>query len=420
MPKHILRFLVRFVIFAIIDTALVLCLIAGARLWHVRDAVIGARKYAAAEQPSQVIRALRLAYRWAPAYPAFSETVDQLYAQALRQAGTPETTPDRTRRTFTAPIPFAEKALIPADMLINLLYRAYSQGQDKSPASATTASAPSAELRPDPDELAARQAIALHTPPPAGQAQAYTRENTRPRPEPPPAAGVPPAPETAPPPQPVTTPAYNPNAMWGAVTMQDAPLYDLNGKKTRELPAGSLINVLETRNTPDGEVVLCSVWSRSGNFNDVILRRDHVELYAGYPISAASKEQRVLVSRRAEILAAIKSRQEALAQAASTRNPHQGAYRDVLRQHKAITDESQKLKDEFDNATGNRRMELANRLRTLKNEQFTLMPKYQEIKKKKEDWDRSNQNSLPDTATDPQIRQLNQQLDQIDAQLRNV
>lgn len=388
MPTHIRRFLVRFAIVAIVDTILVLCLISGVRLWHVRHAATIAEKYAETGKHAQILRVLRLAKSWAPAYPAFSHTVADLHAQALRQRDPAATPPAPPERSFTAPIPLAEKILIPADMLVNLLYRQYSAREQA--ATDTAADAAGAEFRPGPEEQADRPAIALHKPAVTGQAS------------PPPAA----------------KPAYNPDAMWGAVSTADAPLYDRNGRKMRDIPAGSLLDVQEVRTTPSGgDVVICSVRSRHGNFDDVILRRDDVELNMGYSLASVSKEQLVLASKRGETLAAIKSRQEALEKAANNRNPHLGDYRDLLRQYKAINDESKQLKADYEKATGTKRMELANRLRTLKNEQFVLMPKYRDLKQKKEDWERRHQGNTPGTANDPQLRQLKQQLEQIDQQL---
>jgi len=405
MPKHISRYLVSFVIIALVDTVLVLCMIACFRLWYVRNAATNAVKFAQAGQPEQVIRELRLAYRWAPAYPAFSETVAGLYKQALQQAGSPDAPPVPEERTFLSALPPAEKALIPADMLVNFLYRKYSRGQATPPSTGSLAEAPVAEFRPGPEEEAAKPAIALNSPPQAGQPLS-----------PPPSDGTAPVPETGTAPQ----PAYNPDAMWGAVSTQDAPLYDKNGKKMREIPAGSLVDVQETRSTPNGEVVIGSVRSRNGNFSGVILKRDHVDLYVGYPMSATSKDQRVLVSRRGEILAAIKSRQEALEKAASNRNPHQAEFLAVALNYKAIMDEAKQLNEQYKKATGNQRMELGNRLRTLKNDQFVVMPKYNELKQKRDRWNDQNQNVAQDISSDPQIRQLNQQLEQIDQQLKNV
>ncbi len=407
MPTHIRRFLVRFVIVALVNTVLVLCLIAGFRLWYVRNAATRAVKFEEGGQPEQVIRELRLAYRWAPAYPAFSEAVDRLYKDALQKTDTQEAPPVPEGRSFLSALPPAEKALIPADVLVNFLYRKFSQRQASPPAAGTLTDVPAAEFRPGPEEEVAWPAIALHSPPLAGQPLAPTTSGeTAPVPEP--EAG------TAP------QPAYNPDAMWGTVSTQDAPIYDRNGKKMREIPAGSLVDVQETRSTTNGEVVIGSVRSRNGNFDHVILRREHVELYVGYPISATSKEQRVLVSRRGEILGAIKSRQEALEKAASNRNPHQAEFLAVALKYKAIIDESKQLNEQYKKVTGSQRMELGNRLRTLKNDQFVMMPKYNELKQKRDDWNSQNQNVAQDIANDQQIRQLNQQLEQIDQQLRNI
>ena len=398
MPNHIRRFLVRFALVAVVDVVLVLSLIAAGRLWHVSRAAADALKFSADDRPEQVLRALQLARRWAPAYPAFSNIVDTLYTQAHQQTKPDEMLPSLPERRFTAPIPAVEKALIPADMLVNLIYRKYSERQVEA------AGGSDPELRPGPDEEANRPSIALHS-----------TQQTEPSAK---ALSTPIRAKTSPPPAP--QPAYDANAMWGTVRIADAPLYDRNGRKIREIPAGSLVDVKETRNTASGSVLIGSVHSRSGRFADVILKRNDVEIYRGYTLTATSKEKRQLASRRGEILAAISSRRETLEQAASNRNPHQAEYREILRQYKTLSDKAKALKTDYEKTTGNKRMELANELRTLKNEQFTLMPKYQEIKRKKQAWDRDNPNTRQDMANDPQIRQLNRQLEQIDQQLQNA
>jgi hypothetical protein len=228
---------------------------------------------------------------------------------------------------------------------------------------------------------------------------------------------VPREPEKAPEP-----PAPDPEAMWGVVTLQDAAVYDQKGIKTRSIPAGSLVDIRRLQTVPGGDVIHGTVWSRAGTFPNVILRRGDVEIYQGSALSDTTRQHRELVSRRAERMAAIEERKRELANAEAIRNPHQQEYRKVLREYKRIADESTKLKSEFDDATGNRRMELANRLRVLKNEQANLMPRYQDLKQKKEDWDAENreEDRPRDPGRDPRIEQWNREIRELDEQIRDT
>lgn len=414
MQNRILRYLRRTLILAVIETLLVLCFISGTRLLYTRASLQNAEKYAAENQSFQVIRELRLAYRWSEAYPAFTDPLQSLYKEAVRQtyrqplsrADNTEVIPDVPERRFNADIPPIEKSLILPDMLVNLIYkRTLARKEQFGAANGTAANGPS--FRPSHEEIAERPAIAVHDVPYQGDSP---RNST--------------SPDQTAQTQPTTTTepaaADEPNAMWGAVTRQDAPVYDKQGKKTRNLPAGSLVDVHETRSSPDGEIILCSVWSKAGTFKDVYLRRDDVELYSGASLKNSSKEQRMLVSKRAEILGAIEARQKEINAAAGSKNPHLAEYRESLQKIKALNDEAETVKKEYESTTGARRMELGNRLRSFKNEQFVLMPAYQEIKRKKEEWDRANKENHPNPADDPLVRQLQQQLDTIDGKLRNV
>jgi chromosome segregation ATPase len=182
------------------------------------------------------------------------------------------------------------------------------------------------------------------------------------------------------------------------------------------------VDIRRLQTVPGGDVIHGTVWSRAGTFPNVILRRGDVEIYQGSALSDTTRQHRELVSRRAERMAAIEERKRELANAEAIRNPHQQEYRKVLREYKRIADESTKLKSEFDDATGNRRMELANRLRVLKNEQANLMPRYQDLKQKKEDWDAENreEDRPRDPGRDPRIEQWNREIRELDEQIRDT
>jgi hypothetical protein len=382
MPTHIRRFLIRFAIFAVVDIIFVLCLISGFRLWYVQRAASNAAKYAEAGQHEKALHALRLAHQWAPAYPDFSNTVAELYESAAIQTGSPDDTPAPEARSFTADIPAVEKALIPSDLLASFIYRrmeARRKAKEEEQAEA--------ELRASQEEKAGRPSVAVH-------GTTASSDSRPPR------------------------PSYDPKAMWGAVKVANAPLYDETGTKIREIPAGSLVNVKETRRTKTGSILVCSVKSREGQFENVILKQNDVSLNIGYPMSSVPKEELQLTSRKGEILAAIQTRRDELMEAASKRNPYHSEYLEVLKAYKAIGDKSKNIKAEYEKATGSDRIELANQLRTLKNEQFVLMPKYKEIKQKKQQWDRQNGSSATDTNNDPQIRQLRKELEAVETKIR--
>ncbi len=406
MSNAPIRNITRFLFAAAAVTALTLCLISVLRLVYVYRVLEQAGRAAAIGQTDSMIRELRLAYRWAPAYTPLREPARYLYRDALYRAGLADPVPEMTIRSFSAALPPLEKALIPADLLVNWLYSLYGPGPRETPSADGAARA---EPSPPPTGEGKPSGEAEVTPGlPEVASDPYTGE---------PGTLEPPERQDASEP-----PAPVPEAMWGVVNLQDAAVYDQKGIKTRTVAAGSLVDIHRLQTVPAGDVIHGTVWSRSGTFPDVILRRGDVEIYQGSALSSTTRNQRELVSRRAERIAAIKELKKELANAAAIRNPHQLEYRKVLREYKRIDDEAAKIKTEFEGARGSQRMDLANRLRVLKNEQANLMPRYQDLKQKKEDWDLENRGGdlLQDPGRDPRLEQWNRELLEIEEQIRNL
>ncbi|HAS83194.1 MAG TPA: hypothetical protein DCS43_11120 [Verrucomicrobia bacterium] len=419
MSAQIPRYIKRFLITAVIEAILVLCLISAARLLYVRKAVENARKLTAESQYDRVIKELRLAQAWAPAYPAFAETTRGLLAEAHTRAGNQPDSPANEPRSFTSGISPLEKSLIIPDRVVNWLFGMINKQANELPPQIAQPTTPS--YSPDPAETASRPSITVSDPPYRG-ASGNSFSDTQHAPQ----NDSPSNPtESSPASDPTQEPAAvaarprNPNAMWGASIRTETDIFGQDGKKLRSVPAGSLVSVHSTKQTPKGEVVLCTVGSSQGRFDNVYIRRHDLELYEGQAIVESTKEQRELVSKRARLLAQIETRTKAMETAAKGKNPYQEQYRSVLVEYKGINDQSVALNKEWGSSTGSKRVDLGNKLRLLKNEQANLMPRYQDIKQKKEAWEQNNSATKPDPDTDPQIQNLKEQLRAVDAQLRN-
>jgi len=421
MSTHITRHLKRFLIAALFEAILALFLISAARLLYVRRAVENARALAGESKYEQVIDDLRLAHVWAPAYPAFSETTRALLDQAHARLGRSPDLPANEPRSFTANIRPIEKSLIIPDMAVNWLYGMITKNTAEPPSHTAQPSEPA--FSPDPAEQASRPTIPVTDPPYRG-VSADSFSGT-----PPPASyDVPPAPAGSAQPASDSTPEpasvviskpRDPNAMWGTTIRAETDIFGQDGKKMRSVPGGSLVNVHSTKQTQKGEIVLCTIRSSAGKFTNVFIRRKDLELYEGQAIADSTKEQRELVSKRGRILAQIEARSIALETEAKGKNPFQEQYRSVLLEYKRISDQAEALNKEWTTSTGSRRSDLGNQLRLLKNEQANLMPRYQDSKQKKEDWEKKNSGVRPNPENDPQIQQLKDQLRAIDAQLHN-
>ncbi len=450
------RYFGRFLVTAVAGTTLTLWMVSVCRIVYVHRRFTQAVSYFAVGRPDRVARELCLAYVWSPAYTTLCSPIQYLYRDAVSKNAQPSPLPPLVPRSFGASLPVMEKALIPFDVLTDAIYRLLVPVRPLPLPSAVEAVAV-VPVRPtdDPprlDEQAAAtprprirqdrppRAVATgehHSPPSAPISFADSEWMTArpsaaaPVPDGAPAgvdhrraghAGARAAAPPVPPGGPTVLPATVNEGMWGAITAHNAPLYNQSGARIRVVPAGSLVDVQRLQTVSSGEIIIGTVWSRAGTFQDVMLRRGDVELYLDGALTSTTREQRELVSRRAELLAAIEIRAGEMAEAAADRNPHQKDYRQVLTEYKAFSDETDRLMAEFDSSTGSRRMEIANRLRVLKNEQTMLMPRYQEIKQKKERWDERNRNRRPasDPGNDPETLRLKQELMDVDEQLYDL
>lgn len=206
-------------------------------------------------------------------------------------------------------------------------------------------------------------------------------------------------------------PEFDPDAMWGAVISPEAPIHAANGHALRNVPAGSVMNIVGQRNSDAGSLYAGSIFSEAGRFDRVFVRAKDLEIYRGKVLQDTTREEREYASNRAKLLGAIAARKQELAGANKSNNPHQEAYHDALRKYRAYSNEAKKLQKTRDESTGADRISAASKLRELKQEMSLLTPTIMELKQKRNAWDAANPPPPPqDPNSDPQLIRLQKQL----------
>ncbi len=217
-------------------------------------------------------------------------------------------------------------------------------------------------------------------------------------------------------PAPVTPVQMPASGEWGLTADNRTPVYSMKGKRRTYLPAGKVFGIVEHRNTPKGEFLICTLPNKN-NIRFVLRSKDVVTYRCDY--NAVAPQQRDLCKQQAKIMAAITDRKDTLKKMAENRNPYAGRYKKVLAEYKQFAKKNNALLKAYNNATGSRRMELADKLRLLKDEGVRRTADYNAIKKQYTDWKRNNASVAPSFDQDPQIKALKQKLKEVENKLAN-
>ena len=231
----------------------------------------------------------------------------------------------------------------------------------------------------------------------------------------PPAASAPVSPPVQPP-TPAPRVAMPATGEWGVTANDNTPVYTLKGKLRTHVKAGKPFGILEHKQTPKGEFMICTPPGKP-NVKFVLKPEDTITYKCDY--NAISLEQRNLSKLQARLTAAITTRKEQLKQQAENRNPYAAEYHRALADYKKFATKNNALLKEYNSTTGARRMQAADQLRILKDEGIRKRQSFNAIKSKYKKWQQNN--AAPDINfdADPKIIKLKQKLEEVEHKLAN-
>ena len=176
---------------------------------------------------------------------------------------------------------------------------------------------------------------------------------------------------------------------WGVIKVSEGHAYEVNGKFRQSLPAGTIVDVRDVRDTSAGRLAICRLTDAVGP--SILVPENELDLHPGR-YSDASPAERRLRSRRAVVMARIeKARQAATPPGPaedwlSKANPHADAYRKAKGELDALQRRAADVQARWDKATGGERMKYADELREMKTEQVRLETACRQVRSKAEEW----------------------------------
>jgi hypothetical protein len=225
-------------------------------------------------------------------------------------------------------------------------------------------------------------------------------------------------PPTGEPDPPIRRRPVNQNAEWGVTKNGNVRAYSLAGKFLGRIPAGTLLDVGEARQTKAGYLADCSPGTPiAGMPTRILIRSDDLMTWRG-ALEDVSQQERQLRARQANIEATIKARTKTLAELHEKRNPSRQTYESALAEYRGLYKRSEELKKIRDAETGIKRQEAANELKQMKGKVAAVSRRYEAAKLDYEAWKRNNPPAS--AGEDGTIRRLQQERDAIDTQIRRL
>lgn len=204
-------------------------------------------------------------------------------------------------------------------------------------------------------------------------------------------------------PEPVQDPTYTgPRYDWG-VLMQETQSYGLDGNIRVKLPAGTILEKMEEKNSSNGRVYICRILqNRRWQPGFVIAAPNHVVMFAG-PFAEAPKASSDKVVRYFQLQGLIDARKAALREAHVRKNPYFAAYQKVAQEYTAMKEKAEELTKQRDAAQGAARSRLASELERMRNQQTKLASEVEKAEKPYKKWKEQNGDGQEAIAQDAQI-----------------
>ncbi len=390
MNRIIIRYISRFLLESVLLFVVLLLAISGARAFIVGHTIRSVTQRRAVA-PERIL----LAAHWSHAYPALrAEIMPWLPPEGATAGPRPQTIgagflriPDQITNGIL------EKTRdVWADSFAGGPYRA--------------SSAPASVPRPfQPNRTRDRAAPADNDSHHAPQPLSRTRDETQ---------------QTARQQQPPTTttePAGNHNSHWAVVLSPDASYYNAQGKRMGAIPAGSVMDVVAIRASSSGSLLEGTAHTPEGRRDNIFVRTTDARLFQGKSLHQTSRQEREYESNRATLSAAIARRRKELESGQHDGNPYQTEYRDLLRSYQAYQNQSKQLQEDYDQLTGQERIEAGARLREIRVEAAAMVPRIRQLQQQRDEWNH-RQGPLPTPENDPQSARLRQQLQALENQRR--
>jgi hypothetical protein len=204
-------------------------------------------------------------------------------------------------------------------------------------------------------------------------------------------------------------PSTDDTVEWGTTIASAASIYDATGKRLGQVPAGTLLEVKQHKESSAGDLLVCTLIVGGKRRPQAVIVRNRDVIVNRGNLAAASERERALRVQYARILAGIATRKQQLKDGAAGSNPQKQQYVDAAREYKQFAERANRLREEYNTSSGPRRMEVADELRRLKHDEVKIVSAYKAAKQQHEEWKQNHKTTAPATDQDPTIQRLRQQ-----------
>ncbi len=212
-------------------------------------------------------------------------------------------------------------------------------------------------------------------------------------------------------PQPVA-----PTRQWGVIKNPGTPVFNRAGKYLRAIEAGTLADIIDIRDTQEGQLAICTLLYQGREVPDVLVMTRDLDLRRG-SLDRANPRERDLRVQHAQLGERIAERENELARQAKSANPHAARYEKARNAYLEFARRAEDLQKKRDAASSADRIKYADQLRMMLGDGQSLRREYEASKKEYDNWNaaRGGRVALPH---DTELARLQSQRDRIENELR--
>ncbi|MCE9614933.1 MAG: hypothetical protein K8T26_11690 [Lentisphaerae bacterium] len=202
---------------------------------------------------------------------------------------------------------------------------------------------------------------------------------------------------------------------WAVVKALDVPVYRTNGQYWQRLAVGTALTAHGFRASSVGFMVICRLPPPAPpDASDFLVRRDQIDLFEG-SLDAVSPDVLDLHQHHARLCAELERIKASENGRNRTDNPQWPAYSRARHAYDQSSDRARRLRQEFEHATGDQRMRLADELRSLKGEEVRLSQALAATRRDYDAWNASHPVSA--RSQDPRVQTLESEIASVSARL---
>jgi len=203
---------------------------------------------------------------------------------------------------------------------------------------------------------------------------------------------------------------------WAMVKKEGVSIFDSSGSFLTKASKGTILEVSEVRDSKSGKIVKGSIFYRNSKKLGVVARSTDLTLKRGALLAIDQNALNMLLTR-AEITQKIMEIKDSAKKRQANANPYTAKYRKMHEDYKVFRSNAMDIAAKHKKATGAARSKYASQLREIKPKKIALDNQLKEIKENYTNWVNSNSQlaSMP-----PEVAPLVVQLQEIEAQLRQI